>query len=47
MSDAPKDYLMQEIAGVIVFEIKISKLIAKLKLSHNRGPRYFIRLLKN
>lgn len=41
MSDAPKDYLMEEIAGIIVFEIKISKLIAKSKLSQNREPRDF------
>ena len=46
MSDAPIDYLMEELAGIIVFEITISRIIAKSKLSQNRDSRDFNSVVK-
>lgn len=50
MSDAPKDYLMDMLKHLIAFEIKISKVIAKSKLSQNRDKGDFdnvVQQLKN
>jgi len=41
MSDAPKDYLLDMLNQLVAFEIKISKIIAKSKLSQNREQRDF------
>ena len=41
MADAPKDYLIQMLEHLVAFEIKISKVIAKSKLSQNKDPQDF------
>ena len=46
MSDAPKDYLKEMLNHLVAFEIKISKVIAKSKLSQNRERRDFEQVIK-
>lgn len=41
MSDAPKDYLMEQLEHIIAFEIRITKCLAKSKLSQNRSEQDF------
>lgn len=41
MSDAPMDYLLDQLNHIIAFEIRISKCLAKSKLSQNRSPQDF------
>lgn len=41
MSDAPKDYLMEMLENIVVFEIEIDKIEATSKLSQNREKRDF------
>lgn len=41
MSDAPKDYLMELLDDLIVFEVHISKILAQSKLSQNRTSQDF------
>ena len=47
MSDAPKEYLMEQLNDLIVFEINISKVQAQSKLSQNREQRDFDSVVKN
>lgn len=47
MSDAPKEYLMDQLKELIVFEINISRIQAQSKLSQNREKRDFDSLIKN
>lgn len=47
MSDAPKEYLMDQLNDLIVFEINISKVQAQSKLSQNREKRDFDSVIKN
>ena len=47
MSDAPKEYLMDQLKDLIVFEIDISKIQAQSKLSQNREKRDFDSVVKN
>ncbi|MCK4081301.1 MULTISPECIES: FMN-binding negative transcriptional regulator [Acinetobacter] len=47
MSDAPKEYLMDQLKELIVFEINISKIQAQSKLSQNREKRDFDSVIKN
>ncbi|ESK36264.1 hypothetical protein P256_02571 [Acinetobacter nectaris CIP 110549] len=47
MSDAPKEYLMDQLNDLIVFEITISKVQAQSKLSQNREQRDFNSVIKN
>lgn len=41
MSDAPKEYLMEQLHKIVVFEIEITKIEAKSKLSQNRESQDF------
>ncbi|NOL49138.1 FMN-binding negative transcriptional regulator [Pelistega europaea] len=45
MSDAPKDYLMEQLNHIIAFEIHISKCLAKSKLSQNRSQQDFLSVI--
>lgn len=47
MSDAPKEYLMDQLKELIVFEINISRIQAQSKLSQNREKRDFDSVIKN
>ncbi len=47
MSDAPKEYLMDQLTELIVFEINISRIQAQSKLSQNREKRDFDSVIKN
>ncbi|OOR89788.1 transcriptional regulator [Moraxella caviae] len=38
MKDAPRDYLDEEIGGIVGLSIKIDEIVAKFKLSQNREP---------
>ena len=46
MSDAPKDYLKEMLNHLVAFEIEITKVIAKSKLSQNREQRDFEQVIK-
>lgn len=46
MSDAPKDYLLGMLKDLVTFKIKITKVIAKSKLSQNREPADFENVVK-
>ncbi|QIO04522.1 FMN-binding negative transcriptional regulator [Acinetobacter shaoyimingii] len=47
MSDAPREYLMEQLNHLIVFEINISKIQAQSKLSQNREQKDFDSVVKN
>lgn len=47
MSDAPKEYLMDQLKELIVFEINISRIQAQSKLSQNREKKDFDSVIKN
>ncbi|MEQ1305727.1 FMN-binding negative transcriptional regulator [Acinetobacter radioresistens] len=47
MSDAPKEYLRDQLKELIVFEINISRIQAQSKLSQNREKRDFDSVIKN
>src|SRR5690606_24671553 len=46
MSDAPKDYLMMMLDQLVVFEIHVSRILAKSKLSQNREKHDFDGVIK-
>lgn len=46
MSDAPKDYLLGMLKDLVAFKIKITKVVAKSKLSQNREPADFENVVK-
>lgn len=46
MADAPKDYLLEMLDHLVVFEIKIERIIAKSKLSQNREEKDFRNVIK-
>lgn len=39
MADAPADYMTSMLAGIVAFRIEVRRVLAKSKLSQNRGPR--------
>jgi len=39
MSDAPRDYIDQQLASIVGLEIEITRMVGKSKLSQNREPR--------
>jgi transcriptional regulator len=41
MSDAPEDYMGQMLDAIVAFEIEVTRVIAKSKISQNREPRDF------
>jgi len=46
MADAPKAYMDQMLAQIVAFEIQITKIIAKSKLSQNRDLVDFVNVAK-
>lgn len=46
MSDAPKDYLYEMMEHLIAFEIKITRVLAKSKLSQNQDKKDFVNVIK-
>jgi transcriptional regulator len=39
MTDAPPDYIDQMLDGIVAFQIRIDRILAKSKLSQNKDPR--------
>jgi transcriptional regulator len=37
MSDAPSDYMAEMLEGIVAFEIEITRVLAKSKLSQNKS----------
>jgi transcriptional regulator len=37
MADAPADYMEQMLANIVAFEVRVSRTLAKSKLSQNRA----------
>jgi transcriptional regulator len=42
MADAPTDYMQQMLANIVAFRIRVSKILAKSKLSQNREERDYV-----
>ncbi|MDF3606172.1 FMN-binding negative transcriptional regulator [Paracoccus sp. DMF-8] len=42
MADAPRDYMAQMLGGIVAFNIAVTKVLAKSKLSQNREARDYL-----